>query len=99
MFCRTNSRNKWKVHKKRRKSAKQNAYFRKAQRRKMEKPNTTSQPGRGTTIGEVQAHQATDHAKAVMSRGDLGAGAPRVWLHPGCCQVGPASSGDSKAVH
>jgi hypothetical protein len=41
------------MHKNKEESAKQNAYSRNAQRRRMKKPNNSSHMGRDTTVEEI----------------------------------------------
>jgi hypothetical protein len=48
----------------------------------MEKPTLMKHLGRDTTVGEAQAHQRTDQAKAVARQAHQGAGTPWVRLHP-----------------
>jgi hypothetical protein len=63
-----------------------------------EKPNNSTQLGRGTIAGEAQAHQRTDQAKAVTRWAHLGVGAPRVRPHPHRLLLAPLFSRSCMAV-
>ena len=77
------------MHKINKESAMRNSYFKNVQSKKIEKAQLRIKPGSIVTAGEVQAHNQTDHVKAVAERTHPGCGRTWVLLHP---KWGPSST-------